>query len=77
MLQTISSINYETNYTWWFFLGIINQSQTKVAKQKALERIVKNSYAFLETHSALETVVYTVSLLEDDELFNAGIGSQI
>lgn len=77
MLQTISSINYEINYTWWFFLGIINQSQTKVAKQKALERIVKNSYAFLETHSALETVVYTVSLLEDDELFNAGIGSQI
>ena len=77
MLQTISSINYEINYTWWFFLGIINQSQTKVAKQKALERIVKNSYAFLGTHSALETVVYTVSLLEDDELFNAGIGSQI
>jgi isoaspartyl peptidase/L-asparaginase-like protein (Ntn-hydrolase superfamily) len=25
----------------------------------------------------LETVVYAVSLLEDDELFNAGIGSQI
>jgi len=31
----------------------------------------------METHSALETVVYAVSLLEDDELFNAGIGSQI
>ena len=27
--------------------------------------------------SAVETVVYAVSLLEDDELFNAGIGSQI
>jgi L-asparaginase len=42
-----------------------------------LERIVKDSYSFLETHSALETVVFAVSLLEDDELFNAGIGSQI
>ena len=31
----------------------------------------------METHSALETVVYAVSLLEDDALFNAGIGSQI
>jgi L-asparaginase len=31
----------------------------------------------LKTHSAVETVVFAVSLLEDDELFNAGIGSQI
>lgn len=31
----------------------------------------------MKTHSALETVVYAVSLLEDDALFNAGIGSQI
>jgi L-asparaginase len=49
--------------------------ETKVAKQNALERIVKLS--LLETHSAIETVVYAVTLLEDDELFNAGIGSQI
>jgi L-asparaginase len=31
----------------------------------------------LKSHTALETVVYAVSLLEDDELFNAGVGSQI
>jgi L-asparaginase len=42
-----------------------------------LERIVKQSYVFLTNHSALETVVFAVSLLEDDALFNAGIGSQI
>ena len=40
-------------------------------------RIVKDSFDYLKTHTALETVVYAVSLLEDDELFNAGIGSQI
>jgi L-asparaginase len=35
---------------------------------------VKLSYTS-ETHSAI--FVYAVTLLEDDELFNAGIGSQI
>jgi hypothetical protein len=38
--------------------------ETKVAKQNALERIVKLSYTFLETHSAIETVVYAVTLLK-------------
>ena len=60
-----------------FFSESTTNAETKIAKQKALERIVKNSFAFLKTHSALETVVYAVSQLEDDELFNAGIGSQI
>jgi L-asparaginase len=60
-----------------FFSESSTNHETKVAKQNALEEIVKDSYAFLKTHSALETVVYAVSLLEDDELFNAGIGSQI
>lgn len=60
-----------------FFSESSTNHETKVAKQNALERIVKDSYDFLKTHSALETVVYAVSLLEDDELFNAGIGSQI
>lgn len=50
---------------------------TTTAKKNALERIVKQGFEFLKSHTALETVVYTVSLLEDDELFNAGIGSQI
>ena len=60
-----------------FFSESSTNYETKLAKQKALERIVKDSYAFLETHTAVETVVYAVSLLEDDALFNAGIGSQI
>lgn len=60
-----------------FFSESSTNHETKVAKQNALLRIVKDSYEFLKTHSALETVVYAVSQLEDDELFNAGIGSQI
>jgi L-asparaginase len=60
-----------------FFSESSTNHETKVAKQNSLERIVKDSYEFLKTHSALETVVFAVSLLEDDELFNAGIGSQI
>ena len=60
-----------------FFSESSTNHETKIAKQNALERIVKNSYDFLKSHTALETVVYAVSQLEDDELFNAGIGSQI
>lgn len=60
-----------------FFSESSTNHETKVAKQQALLRIVKDSYGYLKTHTALETVVYAVSLLEDDELFNAGIGSQI
>lgn len=60
-----------------FFSESSTNHETKVAKQQALLRIAKASHDFLKTHSALETVVYAVSLLEDDELFNAGIGSQI
>jgi L-asparaginase len=60
-----------------FFSESSTNHETKVAKQQALLRIVKDAYAYLKTHTAIETVVYAVSLLEDDELFNAGIGSQI
>lgn len=60
-----------------FFSESSTSHVTKVAKQNALLRIVKDSYEYLKTHSAVETVVYAVSLLEDDDLFNAGIGSQI
>lgn len=60
-----------------FFSESSTNTETKIAKQQALLRIVKDSYAYLKNHSALETVVYAVSQLEDDELFNAGIGSQI
>ena len=60
-----------------FFSESLTNHETKIAKQQALLRIVKDSYDYLNTHTALETVVHAVSLLEDDELFNAGIGSQI
>lgn len=60
-----------------FFSESSTNLETKIAKQAALLRIVKDSYEYLKLHTALETVVYAVSLLEDDELFNAGIGSQI
>ncbi len=60
-----------------FFSESSTNLETKIAKQVALERIVRKSFDFLKTSSALETVVFAVSQLEDDELFNAGIGSQI
>jgi L-asparaginase len=60
-----------------FFSESSTNNETKLAKQQSLLRIVTDSYDYLKTHNALETVVYAVSLLEDDELFNAGIGSQI
>ncbi|WP_432670292.1 isoaspartyl peptidase/L-asparaginase [Flavobacterium sp. SM2513] len=60
-----------------FFSESSTSNETKLAKQNALVRIVKETHTFLKSHSALETVVFAVSLLENDELFNAGIGSQI
>jgi L-asparaginase len=60
-----------------FFSESSTNHETKVAKQNALLRIAKDSFEYLKIHSAVETVAYAVSLLEDDELFNAGIGSQI
>lgn len=60
-----------------FFSESSTDTETKKAKQNALVSIVKQSYDYLKSHTALETVVYAVSLLEDDALFNAGIGSQI
>ena len=60
-----------------FFSESSQSHDTKKAKQDALERIVKTSYEYLKEHTALETIVYAVEQLENDELFNAGIGSQI
>jgi L-asparaginase len=61
--------------------GFFSESNTsievKTAKQNALINIVSKSHDYLKTHTALETVVYAVALLEDNELFNAGIGSQL
>ncbi len=60
-----------------FFSESSTNQETKKAKQVALAEIVTLGHAYLQNHTALETVVYTVALLEDNELFNAGIGSQI
>ena len=60
-----------------FFSESSTNHETKLAKQNALEKIVKSSYEFLKTNTALETVVFAVSQLEDNTLFNAGTGSQI
>jgi len=61
--------------------GFFSESQTnqevKKAKQEALAEIVQLGYKYLQSHTAVETVVYAVSLLEDNDLFNAGTGSQI
>lgn len=60
-----------------FFSESDQSHDTKKAKQNALKSIIEKSYEFLKSNSAYDTVAYAVSLLEDDELFNAGIGSQI
>lgn len=61
--------------------GFFSESQTnqevKKAKQDALAQIVQLGHKYLQSHTAVETVVYTVALLEDCDLFNAGTGSQI
>lgn len=60
-----------------FFSESSTTNEVKVAKQKALIEIVKKTHVFLKSHTALEAVVYAVSMLEDCDLFNAGLGSQI
>ncbi|MCY1520973.1 Isoaspartyl peptidase/L-asparaginase [compost metagenome] len=61
--------------------GFVGESltdpETRKAKQHSLSRIVEQAYTYLKTHTAAETVVYAVRLLEDDPLFNAGLGSHI
>ncbi|MBP7174181.1 MAG: isoaspartyl peptidase/L-asparaginase [Cloacibacterium sp.] len=60
-----------------FFSESDQSQEVKLAKQNSLKEIAQKSFEFLKTHSALDTVAYAVSLLEDDALYNAGIGSQI
>ncbi len=59
-----------------FFSESTDQNM-KEAKADALKDIVSQAWAYLQNHSAVETVVFAVSLLEDNPLFNAGLGSQI
>ena len=60
-----------------FFSESHTNQEIKQAKQHALLDIVDRSYNYLNSHTALQTAVFAVSLLEDCELFNAGAGSQI
>lgn len=60
-----------------FFSESSQSDEVKKGKQAALERIIKNSYDFLKSNSAEKTVVHAIEQLENDPLFNAGIGSQI
>ncbi|QBJ85623.1 asparaginase [Chryseobacterium gleum] len=60
-----------------FFSESDQSHEVKTAKQESLQSIAKKAFDYLTTHSAFDTVAYAVSLLEDDPLYNAGIGSQI
>jgi L-asparaginase len=60
-----------------FFSESSSNEEMKLAKQRALSEIVQKGHTYLTEHTALETVTYTVALLEDCDLFNAGLGSQI
>lgn len=60
-----------------FFSEALTNQEVKYDKQKALSGIAEKAYNYLKTHTALQTSVYAVTLLEDCDLFNAGIGSQI
>jgi len=49
----------------------------QLKKKDALIEICTKGYQYLTSHTAVDTVVYTTCLLEDEPLFNAGTGSQI
>ncbi len=60
-----------------FFSESDQSHEVKIAKQKSLKNIAQKAFEYLQNNSAFDTVAYAVSLLENDELYNAGIGSQI
>lgn len=60
-----------------FFSESDQSHEVKTAKQESLKHIVKKAFEFLQNNSAFDTAAFAVSLLEDDELYNAGTGSQI
>ncbi|HBV16514.1 isoaspartyl peptidase/L-asparaginase [Chryseobacterium carnipullorum] len=60
-----------------FFSESDQSHEVKTAKQNSLKHITEQAFEYLRTHSAFDTAAYAVSLLEDDPLYNAGIGSQI
>lgn len=60
-----------------FFSESGQSHEIKTAKQNSLKEIARKAFDYLKDHTAFETAAYAVSLLEDDELYNAGTGSQI
>lgn len=60
-----------------FFSESDQSHEVKNAKQNSLKSIAQKAFEYLKSNSAFDTAAYAVSLLEDDELYNAGIGSQI
>lgn len=60
-----------------FFSESESTAEVKAAKKNALADAVKKAHSYLQNHSALQTVLYATALLEDCDLFNAGLGSQI
>ena len=60
-----------------FFSESDQSHEVKTAKQNSLKAIAAKAFDYLQTHSAFDAAAYAVSLLEDDELYNAGTGSQI
>lgn len=60
-----------------FFSESDQSHDVKTDKQNSLKEIAKASFEFLKSHSAEETVVHAAILLENDQLYNAGTGSQI
>ncbi len=60
-----------------FFSESDQSIEVKTAKQNSLKEIAGKAFEYLKTHSAQETVVFAISLLENDSLYNAGTGSQI
>lgn len=45
--------------------------------RNSLKQICKKTWIYLEEHTALESVLFAVDLLESDPLFNAGTGSKL
>ena len=60
-----------------FFSESDQSHEVKTAKQNSLKEIAGKAFEFLKTHSAEDTVVFFFFFLENDDLYNAGIGSQI
>lgn len=60
-----------------FFSESDQSHEVKTAKQNSLKSIAQKAFDYLKSNSAFDTAAYAVSLLEDDELYYAGIGSQI